>query len=320
MKAIGWPAAGAKTRPQLFELEAPLPGPGQVRVRVACSAVNPADLKVAGGEFVGRLLHARTTPLVLGYDFSGVVDRVGEGAGDKQPGDEVFGFLPYASSNRQGAFAELLVANGDEVARKPAEVSHETAAAAATPGVTALQCLRDLGRLREGGHALIIGAGGGVGSLAVGIAHRLGARVTAVCSTYAVDFVKGLGAEEVVDRRQKDPMTLAGPFDVVFDAAAAHGFLACRHLLATDGAYVTTLPSPGVLVGKAFAAFGSRRCEFITVKSVGKDLATLAGWIRDGLTVPIESRFPVRAVGAALDRLGRGEVRGRLAVQVEGGF
>jgi NADPH:quinone reductase-like Zn-dependent oxidoreductase len=115
-------------------------------------------------------------------------------------------------------------------------------------------------------------------------------------------------------------MSLPGPFDVVFDAAAAHGFLACRHQLTRAGAYVTTLPSPGVFIGKAFAVFSSQRCEFITVKSAGKDLEQLATWIHDGLQVPIDARFPVRELGAALDRLAKGEVRGRLAVQVEGGF
>ena len=320
MRAIGWPRAGTKDRPQLLEVDAPLPGHGQVRVRVASSAVNPADLRVSGGEFVGRLLHARVSPLVVGYDFSGVIESCGEGVSDLQAGDEVFGFLGYASSTRQGAFAELVTANRDEIARKPKDVAHDVLAAAATPGATALQSMRDLGGLRAGGRVLIVGAAGGVGTLAVGIAKRLEAHVTAVCSTYAVDFVKGLGADEIVDRRKQDPMTVPGPFDVVFDAAAAHGYLACRHMLAKGGAYVTTLPSPGVFLGKAIAAFSSHRCEFITVKSTGKDLEQLATWIHDGMQVPIDARFPVREVGAALERLGKGEVRGRLVVQVEGGF
>ena len=320
MKAIGWPHPGSKDAPQLLAPDAPAPGRGQVRVRVASSAVNPADLRVADGDFVGRLLHARVSPLVVGYDFSGVIESCGEGVSDWHPGDEAFGFLPYSGSTRQGAFAELLTANLAEIARKPKELSHELAAAAATPGVTALQCLRDLGRLREGGRLLLIGAGGGVGSLAVGIAKRLGAHVTAVCSTYAVDHVKALGADEIVDRRKQDPMSLPGPFEVVFDAAAAHGYFACRHLVAKGGAYVTTLPSPGVFVGKAFGALSSKRCEFIAVKSVAKDLEQLGAWILDGMQVPIDTRFPVRELGAALDKLRKGEVRGRLVVQVEDGF
>ncbi len=320
MKAIGWARAGTKDPPQILEVDAPTPGQGQVRVRVVSSAVNPADLKVSGGEFVGRFLHARVSPLIMGYDFSGVVESAGEGVSDLKAGDEVFGFLAYAGSTRQGAFAELVTSNRDEIAKKPAGAAHEVLAAAGTPGATALQSMRDLGGLRDGGRVLIVGAAGGVGSHAVGIAKRLGAHVTAVCSTYAVDFVKGLGADETVDRRKQDPMTVPGPFDVVFDAAAAHSYLASRHLLAKGGAYVTTLPSPGVFLGKATAALSSRRCEFITVKSVGKDLEQLATWIEGGLQVPIGDRFPVRDLGAALARLGKGEVRGRIVVQVEGGF
>ena len=97
-----------------------------------------------------------------------------------------------------------------------------------------------------------------MGSLAVGIAKRLKAHVSAVCSTYALDYVKGLGADEIIDRRKQDPMTLPATFDVVFDAAAAHSYFAARHLLVKGGAYVTTLPSPGVFLGKAVAVFKGR--------------------------------------------------------------
>jgi NADPH:quinone reductase-like Zn-dependent oxidoreductase len=320
MKAIGWPHSGATTGAQLFEIATPKPGRGQVRVRVVSSAVNPADGKIANGEFAGRLLHARVSPLVAGYDFSGVIESCGEDVGDLKPGDEVFGFLAYSSATRQGAFAEMLTANRGEIARKPAGVSHETAAAAATPGATALQFLRDLGRLHEGGRVLIIGAAGGVGSLAVGIAKRLQAQVTAVCSTYAVDFVRGLGADEIVDRRKQDPLTVPGPFDVIFDAATAHSYLACRRQLAKTGSYVPTLPSTGLLVGMALAAFSSQRCAFAAVKSAAKDLEQVAAWLLDGLQAPIEARFPVRELGAAMDRFAKGELRGRVVVQVEGGF
>ncbi|HEY3451158.1 MAG TPA: NAD(P)-dependent alcohol dehydrogenase [Myxococcales bacterium] len=320
MRAMAWQSPGPGQAPALVELEAPEPGPGEVRVRVAWSAANPADLKVTNGEFVGRFLHARVSPLVAGYDFSGAIEKCGAGVTDLASGDEVFGFLPYAGSTRQGAFAEFVTTGRAAVAKKPAGVSHETAAAAATPGLTALQCLRDLGRLPQGGRVMIVGAAGGVGSLAVGVARKLGAKVVAVCSGYSADFVRSLGADEIVDRRTQDPLSVPGPFDVVLDAASAHSFLACRHQLGPAGAYVATLPSPGVFVGKLAALFSSKRCEFISVKSVGKDLELLASWIAEGMMVPVDARFPVREVRAALDKLAKGTVKGRVAVQVEGGF
>ena len=318
MRAMGWRNKGGSPEP--VEVSEPVAGPGQVLVRVAWSAVNPADLKVASGQFVGRFLHARVSPLVLGWDFAGTVEACGGGVVDLQVGDEVYGHLAYAASTRQGAFAERVAVDRTTVAKRPAGMAADVAAAAATPGLTALQSLRNLGRLPRGGRVLLIGAAGGVGSLAIGIAKRLGGKVTAVCSTYAVDFVSGLGADEVVDRRQQDPLQIPGPFDVVFDAASAHSFASCRRLLTPSGAYVRTLPDLNVGLGKLATLFSSQRCEFVTVRSVARDLELLASWITAGMQVPIDARFPVRELARGLERCQKGEARGRVAIQVEGGF
>jgi NADPH:quinone reductase-like Zn-dependent oxidoreductase len=167
----------------IAQIDAPLPTPGrgEVRVRVVASALNPADYKVILGTL--KFLHARNRPLIVGYDFSGTVDAVGSSVRGFSVGDDVFGFLPYGPGNRRGAFAESLIAKTDEIAIKPAGVSHALAAAAATTGLTAIQSIRDLGRLpASGGEVLVTGVSGGVGSIAVGVAKRLNARVTAVGS------------------------------------------------------------------------------------------------------------------------------------------
>lgn len=302
------------------QLERREPGPGELRVRVHASAVNPADIKVLRGELAGRFLHARVEPLVPGYDLSGVVEAAGEGADGIAVGDAVFGHLPYAPSNRQGAFAETVVVPVTEVAVKPQPIGHDTAAACATVGLTALQALRDRGRLEAGQRAMVLGASGGVGSLAVGIARRLGAHVTAVCSAHAVDFVTGLGADEVIDRQARDPMAVDGGFDVVFDAAGRYSYAQCRHLLRRGGAMVTTMPSPGLVLGKLMSAASSRRATFVMVRSRRADLETLAGWIEGGLAVPIDSRYPLREASQALARLERGGMKGRVVVDVIGGL
>lgn len=319
MRAVGWPRADSSEPPRLLEVDVPEPGRGQVKVKVVWSAVNRADLKVSSGAFAGRFLHARVSPLVVGYDFSGTVEG-GPEMGDLRAGDEAFGFLPYASTTRQGAFAEFVAVDRGTVARKPQSVSHEAAAAAATPGLTALQFLRDVGRLKASGRVLIIGAAGGVGSLAVGVAKRLGAHVTAVCSTYAVDYVRALGADTVIDRCKCDPLSVKGPFEVVFDSAAAYSYLGFRKRIAARGAFVTTVPSPAFFLGKAGAALSSKRCEFASVKPVSTDLKQLAEWLQSGLQAPIDSRFRLKNLGAALAQLSKGEARGRVVVQVEGGF
>jgi len=322
MRAMGVPAAGQLDQLGPIDIEPPPVGAGQVAVRVIAAAVNPADTKVMGGEFAGRVLHARTKPLVTGYDFSGVVEARGEGVTDLNDGAEVFGFLAYASKNRQGSFCERIVIDRAAVAAKPAAISHATAAASATPALTALQSLRDKARLKSSGRVLVIGAAGGVGSLAIGVARALGAHVTAICSTYAVDFVKELGADEVVDRRQRDPRALTGPFDAVLDAAAAYSYAKLRHMLAPDGAYVTTLPSAAWLGGKLMTLVSKRHCHVVIVKSLAADLEQLAGWITGDahVRVPIDVTFPIRDLAKAIDRANKGEVRGRIAIDVDGGW
>lgn len=319
MRAVGWSRAGSGEPPQVLALPVPVPGPGEIRVRVVASALNPADLKVSSGDFVGRLLHARTRPLVTGYDFSGVADAVGEGVRLKA-GDLVYGFLPYSGSNRQGAFAEYVIAPEKQVALEPSGLSHQSAAALATSGATALQCLRDQAGIASGDHVLVIGAAGGVGSMAIGICKKLGAGVTGVCSSYAVDFVRELGADEVVDRRKQDPTELSGPFRIVFDAASAHGYFDFRTKLPKGGTYVATLPGPGLFAGKLFAPLFGHKVAFIAVKSTASDLERLATWAAGGMRVPIEVVYPVRELGRAIERLAKGELRGRLVIQVEGGF
>ena len=299
------------------ELPAPEPGPGEVRVRVRTSALNPADGKVLRGEFVGNVLHGRRRPIVTGWDLAGTVDAVGPGA-DLAVGDEVWGFLAYSRSTKQGTFAELAVAPAASLARRPASLSPATAVALATAGATALQALRDVAKIRAGQKLLVIGASGGVGSLAVPIGVRLGATVTGVCSAAAADFVRAQGASAVIERGKE--MQSQERFDVVFDAAAAWSFGRMKSRLERGGIYVSTLPSPGLLVSMLTAPLQGKRSGFLAVKSVRADLDRLAQWVADGMKVPIDSTFPVAQLANALDRQARGGMKGRVVIGVEGGF
>lgn len=319
MRAMAIPSYGPVEQMKLIELPTPEPGPGQVRVKVHASAVNPSEEKVAIG--AAKLLHGRNFPMVLGYDFSGVVDLVSADVVTVAKGDEVFGFLPYSGSNKLGAFAEYTVSTASGLTRKPPNISHAVAAAAATPAITALQSLRDLGRLPSRGRTLIIGASGGVGAMGVGVVKKLGGEVVAVCATHAVEFVRGLGADVVIDRKREDPLRVAkGPFDVVFDAAAVSSWTATRHLLGKGGVYVTTLPGPAIVLHLGLSLFTATRAKMVMVKNRADDLALLGRWLNEGLKVPIDSMVPVRDVVAGIKRLAAGEMRGRISVDVIGGF
>lgn len=316
MKAMARTAGGY----EVVEVPVPEPDRDEVRVRVAASSINPADEKVARGDFAGRFLHGRATPLILGYDLSGTVDAVGAGVTDLEVGAPVFGHLAYSSGTARGAFAEQAVLPAANVAPRPDAVDDHVAAAAATVGLTALQSLRDIGGLPDGGRALIVGAGGGVGSLAVGVGKRLGAHVTGICSTRDVGRVEALGADEVVDRKQTDPLAIDGRFDVIFDTPSAYSYASCAHLLAPGGTYVATLPGPGMLWGKLATLFSSKRCSFVVVTSRRADLERLGGWLADGLEVPIDSRHPISALGAAMDRQTQRDRAGKVVIDVAGAW
>lgn len=302
------------------ELPVPAPGRGEVRVTVRASAVNPADEKVLRGDLAGLILHGNGRPLVLGYDVAGTVDAVGAGA-DLAVGDEVFGFLPYARSTKRGAFAEATLVPASALARRPAALPPTDACALGTAAVTALQMLRDIAGVKPGDRVLVIGASGGVGSLAVGVAARLGAEVSGICSAGAMELVRGLGAAHALDRASPGSLRDGGPYNVIVDAAAAYAWSSTRHLLAPGGTYVSTLPSPVLFAGMALARLAGQRCAFAAVVPRRADLDQVAAWVVDGtLRVAIDSTFPIREGRAAIERMGRGGMKGRVIVQVEGGF
>ncbi len=304
----------------ITDVPEPSASAGNVRVRVRHAAVNPADWKVLGGGFVASILHGRQSPVVVGYDFEGVVDQVGAGVAGLVVGDRVAGFLPYTRATRRGAFAEWVVATPEMVTTIPETMDGKVAAAFPTGGATVLQMIRDLGKLPSGGSILVVGAAGGVGTMALGVGHALGAKVTAVCSTGAVELVRSLGADAVIDRTQTDPLRASGTWDLVLDVAAAWSFASCRHLLTPTGAYVTTLPGPGVFWGKALTLFGQQRSEFVTVQNRSSDLVQLRDWVLAGMQVPIDSTWPVRELRGALERQQRGGMKGKILVEVEGGW
>jgi len=318
MKAIAAPGYGPLDSLALIDAPLPVPAGGEVRVRVVAAALNPADYKVVLGTI--KFLHGRNRPLIVGYDFSGTVDAVGPSVTGISVGDDVFGFLPYGPGNKRGAFAEALIARSDEIALKPKGVSHEVAAAAATTGLTTIQSIRDLGRLpAKDGQVLVTGVSGGVGSIAVGVAKRLGATVTGVGSGAGLDLARRLGCEEALDRtKQELPGAIRQRFDVVFDASAAYRWREWRTALKPGGAFVTTLPSLPFLFDKIASLFSRTRVHFVNVKSRPADLALLGTWLEDGLEVPLASTIPVRDVAKGLKQLQKSG--GRVAVQVADGF
>ena len=289
----------------------------QLLVRVHAAAVNPADVKVCTGSEGARFVHAKKFPMAFGFDFSGVVDKVGAEVTGTAVGDAVFGHLAYSMSTRQGSFADFVAIEPDHVGSKPPSVSHVDAAATATAGCTALQALRDKGRLQPGQRVLVNGASGGVGSFAVQIARLLGAEPWGTASAAKADFVRGLGAARVVDYRETSIASIEQTFDVVLDAAAASSYEETQHLLNPGGTYVTLLPSARLVAGMLRSVFANGRCKFVTVESRRADLEQLGGWLSTGeLQASVESVFELSNVSDALAALESGRVRGKVAVRI----
>jgi len=312
-KAMGRDAPGGIELTEVTVV-VPDPGPGAVRVAVDTAAVNPADLKVLRGEFAGFMLHGRTRPLVPGYDFHGTVTAAGEGVQEIVQGDSVFGHLAYASGNRQGTLAAAVTVDQATLARVPDGISAEDAAAVPTVGLTALQALRDIGRLQAGHRCLVLGASGGVGAAAVQVAKAFGARVTGTCSAYAVEAVRTLGADEVVDRKATPVSAMTGTHDVIFDTTGLYGYRALQHLLGPAGVLVSTLPSAGLLFGMAATAFSSRRVGWVVVESRTADLEAVGRMMTDGLRVPVAGAHPWRQATDAFRQLDAGGFVGKIVV------
>lgn len=288
--------------------EGPAPA-GSVRVKVLGSAMNPADLKVLKGKEGGKFLHSNRMPIRLGYDFSGTTEA----------GEEVYGFLPYNSSNHQGTFGEAVFADPQAMASKPAKLSHAEAAGLATAGLTALQGLRDRCRVQKGSRVLINGASGGVGTAAVQIAKALGAFVTATASHSKLGAVKALGADEVIDYATQ-PLTgkagsLGPGFDACLDVASNASFGICRPWLAPGGTYLTLLPSPGLLVGFVASLASTRRVRMLVVKSVRQDLEQLTRWVEAGVLKPVgESAIPLAQLPRAFELQASGKALGKVTL------
>ena len=254
------------------ELPDPVPGKGEMVVRVVAAALNPLDWKLREGHF--RWMTTGRLPRGVGYDYAGVVEAAGEGVTRLKPGDAVVGIVnPMAARN--GTMAERVCATEALATAKPASLSFADAAALPGAGSTAVQGLRDAG-LAAGQRVLVVGAAGGVGSFAVQLAKDAGAHVTAVASAAGQAFLSTLAPDRGIDRDRENWKALDERFDVVFDTSGTSTFGECRALLAPAGAYVNTLPGAALYLWSWWLRLASRqRCVPVMERPNRADLETL---------------------------------------------
>jgi NADPH:quinone reductase-like Zn-dependent oxidoreductase len=324
MKAIVLDEYGSPDVLALEEIHTPVPGEGEVLVRVHASSVNPADWHVMRGEpRIARLSFGLRAPKyrVLGCDLAGTVEAVGADVTSLQPGDEVYGITFMRGF---GGFAEYASVGVDLLGPKPVGLTYEQAGATPIAAMTALQGLRDHGRIDPGQKVLIIGASGGVGTFAVQIAKSLGAEVTGVCSTRNVDLVRSLGADHVIDYTCEGITEVGQQYDVIFQLAGTRSPSALRRALTAKGTLLLSSgqsdghwigPLTRVLSATLLSPFVSQRLLSFTVEPNGEDLDVLRELVEGGKLMPVIDRtYPLSEVPDAIRYLEEGHARGKVAV------
>lgn len=319
MRALRYDRYGPPEVLHVADIAEPAPRAGEVKVRVHAASLNPLDWKLRTGH-MRWVPGFRSPPRTLGSDFAGEIVGVGGGAISHYVGEHVFGaLLPFG---RDGALAEYAVAGVGRIATMPEGVSFEQAAALPTAGGTAHQALADEARLGAGQRVLITGAAGGVGHFAVQFAKHLGAYVVAVCSAANADFVRGLGADEVLDYAREDFTHRADRFDVVFDAACSSSFAAVRSVLTEAGCYLNTggqaVAVADTMLSALLARMTSRqRAIPVALRSGSARWGRLAALIREGaVRAHIARTIELEDVAEAQRAMETGHGRGKIVVRI----
>jgi len=316
MKAIVQNGYGSPAVLSIKEIEKPAVKDDQVLVRVHAASINAGDyFTMRGSPWLVRFSvgFPRPRDYILGWDMAGRVTAVGGGVTQFRPGDAVFGAVSHA-------FAEYVVATAGKLALKPANLSFEQAASVPTAGLTALQGLRDAGKVQPGQQVLINGAAGGVGTFAVQIAKAFGAEVTGVCSAAKVEMVRAIGADHVVDYTREDFTRGGRRYDLILDNVGNRAFSDLRRVLKPQGRIIPNSGHGGmryVLKGFLLAPFMSQQEMPLMTTVNGPDLAALAALIEAGKVTPVIDRvYPFAEILTALGYAAQGRARGKVVISV----
>ncbi len=319
MKAIVRTQYGSPDELQFAEVPTPSPAGNEVLIKLCAASVNPVDLFVLQGAPWNRIPGLRAKPKnpIIGCDIAGRVETVGSDVKQLQTGDEVFGITGFEG----GGFAEYVCVSEENLASKPTNLSFEGAAAVPIAAMTALQGLRDWGRIQPGHEVLIEGASGGVGTFAVQIAKELGAEVTAVCSTRNGDRARSLGAVHVIDYTQVDFARLGQRYDLVLAVNGHHSIFQYKRMLSQNGIYVAIgglVPIlQALLLGRLLSALGRKKMTFFIAKMNQRDLVFLNSLLQAGKIVPVIDRlYRLGDAAEALRYLAEGHAQGKVVLTV----
>src|SRR5438067_7394785 len=325
MKAIVHCEYGGPEVLTLTDVEKPVPNDNQILVRVRAASLNPLDLMIRGFSLLRPITGMRKPKDTrVGVDYAGTVEAIGKNVRQFKPGDEVFG-------GKNGALAQYVCVLPDRaVTLKPANVTFEQAASVSVAAITALQGLRDKGKIKPGQKVLINGASGGVGTFAVQIAKSYGTEVTAVCSTSNSEMVRSIGADHVIDYTKEDFTKTDRRYDLIFDLVGNHSFSERRRILNPNGICVMA----GIGGAGWHDGIGTRlagelnayvRSRFVSEKFISyiaqfnkKDMMVLADLMQSGKITPVIDRtYKLNETADALRSLEQGHARGKVVIKLE---
>jgi NADPH:quinone reductase-like Zn-dependent oxidoreductase len=320
MKAAVYNRYGSPDVVQITDVEKPVPKDNEVLIRVRAASVNPLDWHfMRGTPYIMRIQAGLLKPkdTRLGVDVAGQVEAVGRNVTQFKPGDEVFGAC-------RGAFAEYACTSESALVMKPDNVTFEQAASVPVAAFTALQGLRDKGKIQPGQKVLINGAAGGVGTFAVQIAKSFGAHVTGVCSTRNVDMVQSIGADQVIDYTQEDFTRSGQRYDLILDCVGNHSLLACRRVLNPKGIYIAVGgptgrwmigPLASAIIALVLSRFVSQDLVMVLARRSKEDLTVMHELMKAGKVIPvIDRRYTLSEVPEAIRYLEEGHARGKVVI------
>lgn len=322
MKAVVYKNYGQSDQLHMEEVRKPVPAENEVLVKVHAVSVNYADWHMlTGTPFLARMAFGlfRPNKTILGADIAGTVEKVGSAVTDFKPGDEVYGDLGLHGF---GGFAEYVCAPQNVIALKPVNLTFAETAALPMAAVTALQVLRDGGKVKAGQKVLIHGAAGGVGTFAVQIAKHLGAEVTAVCSTRNSDLVRSLGADHMIDYTKEDFAKSGVKYDLILGINGNRPLSDYRNALTPGGTYLMVGGSDrqifeAMLLGGIMAGSSGQKLGGFAAKNSRDDLMTVKGLVEAGAVKPvIDRQFTLEQTPEAMRLIGTGHARAKLVVNV----
>jgi len=318
MKAIVCTKYGTPDVLQLKEVEKPVPKDNEVLIKVHATTVNRTDCAtIRAIPFFARLLTGmfKTKKQIPGTEFAGKIEVVGKEVTDWKVGDQVYGYSP-----KGGACAEYLTVPASILAKKPANLSFQEAAAVPGGASPALLAFRDLAQPEKGHKVLIIGASGGIGIFGVQIAKLYGAEVSGVCGPSNVDMVKEIGADFVIDYTKEDYTKNDKTYDIIFDAIGANTLSKCKKILSDKGSYVSNnfLNSPKHIFQLMTNRFRKKKLKIGVANESADNLNLLREWIENGKIKPvIDTVYPLNQTADAQRHYETGHSKGRVVISID---